>query len=600
MLYIISREYDNMPLINTETINEISRNVDIVDVISGYLPLTQKGKNFFGVCPFHDDTNPSMSVSREKQIYTCFSCGATGNVFRFVMDYENISFLEAVKIVADHAGIDIQIDTRMSKSSTTHLKPLYDMYELSQKLYQNNINTSQGIEARAYLKKRSIDEEIIKEFGIGLALHQRDILTKLFISKKYSYEDMVKSGLILKNDYGYLDMYQDRIMFPLWDIKGQIVGYSGRLYKTEGNFKYINTRETEIFKKGELLYNYHRAKDEARRQNTVLIMEGFMDVIRAYTIGVKNVVATMGTAVTKEHIILLKRMAKNILLVFDGDAAGAKATYACANELLKVGITPKIVRLEEDLDPDDYIRKYGKERFISKIEHPINVMDFKISYLKQQRDLTSNEDMAKYIQDVLQELLAINDDVLMELTIKKVSEESKLSEEFLRRKLEEMTEKKQQQDIKEVKNIDSNHKKSEQLSNKYTQAEQNLVYYMLKSPEVIKMYDRKMTYMPTEKYRLLARDISYFYKQYHLINEADFITFLGDNKQKQATLGEILSLPLKEEYTLDEIEDYIRAIRQYNVHYEQQRLKREMQKITDPIEKAKIAQRIIELKVKGE
>lgn len=600
MLYIISREYDNMPLINTETINEIRRNVDIVDVISGYLPLTQKGKNFFGVCPFHDDTNPSMSVSREKQIYTCFSCGATGNVFRFVMDYENISFLEAVKIVADHAGIDIQIDTRMSKSSTTHLKPLYDMYELSQKLYQNNINTSQGIEARAYLKKRSIDEEIIKEFGIGLALHQRDILTKLFTSKKYSYEDMVKSGLILKNDYGYLDMYQDRIMFPLWDIKGQIVGYSGRLYKTEGNFKYINTRETEIFKKGELLYNYHRAKDEARRQNTVLIMEGFMDVIRAYTIGVKNVVATMGTAVTKEHIILLKRMAKNILLVFDGDAAGAKATYACANELLKVGITPKIVRLEEDLDPDDYIRKYGKERFISKIEHPINVMDFKISYLKQQRDLTSNEDMAKYIQDVLQELLAINDDVLMELTIKKMSEESKLSEEFLRRKLEEMTEKKQQQDIKEVKNIDSNHKKSEQLSNKYTQAEQNLVYYMLKSPEVIKMYDRKMTYMPTEKYRLLARDISYFYKQYHLINEADFITFLGGNKQKQATLGEILSLPLKEEYTLDEIEDYIRAIRQYNVRYEQQRLKREMQKITDPIEKAKIAQRIIELKVKGE
>ena len=589
-----------MPLINTETINEIRRNVDIVDVISGYLPLKKKKKNFFGVCPFHDDTNPSMSVSREKQIYTCFSCGATGNVFRFVMDYENISFLEAVKIVADHAGIDIQIDTRMSKSSTTHLKPLYDMYELSQKLYQNNINTSQGIEARAYLKKRSIDEEIIKEFGIGLALHQRDILTKLFISKKYSYEDMVKSGLILKNDYGYLDMYQDRIMFPLWDIKGQIVGYSGRLYKTEGNFKYINTRETEIFKKGELLYNYHRAKDEARRQNTVLIMEGFMDVIRAYTIGVKNVVATMGTAVTKEHIILLKRMAKNILLVFDGDAAGAKATYACANELLKVGITPKIVRLEEDLDPDDYIRKYGKERFISKIEHPINVMDFKISYLKQQRDLTSNEDMAKYIQDVLQELLAINDDVLMELTIKKVSEESKLSEEFLRRKLEEMTEKKQQQDIKEIKNIDSNHKKSEQLSNKYTQAEQNLVYYMLKSSEVIKMYDCKMTYMPTEKYRLLARDISYFYKQYHLINEADFITFLGDNKQKQATLGEILSLPLKEEYNLDEIEDYIRAIRQYNVHYEQQRLKREMQKITDPIEKAKIAQRIIELKVKGE
>ena len=600
MLYINNREYDTMALISNETINEIRRSVDIVDIISGYLPLTQKGKNFFGVCPFHDDTNPSMSVSKEKQIYTCFSCGATGNVFRFVMDYENVSFLEAVKIVADHAGIDIQIDTRSSKKNVAHLQPLYDMYELSQKLYQNNINTSQGREARTYLKQREIDDSIIKEFGIGLALHQRDVLTKLFLSKKYSHEDMVKSGLVLKNDYGYLDMYQDRIMFPLWDISGRIVGYSGRLYKTEGNFKYINTRETEIFKKGELLYNYHRAKDEARRLDTVLIMEGFMDVIRAYTIGVKNVVATMGTAVTKEHIILLKRMAKNILLVFDGDSAGAKATYACANELLKVGITPKIVRLEEDLDPDDYIKKYGKERFLRKINHPINVMDFKLSYLKEHRDLTSNEDLARYVQDVLQELSMIEDDVLLELTIKKMSEESSLDESFLRKKLEEIREKKEQKEQKNSQNLPTKEKKKEILNNKYTQAEKNLIYYMLKSPEVIKMYDRKMTYMPTESYRLLARDISYFYKQYHQINEADFITFIGNNQQKMDTLGEILSLPLKEEYTLDEIEDYIAAIRQYNVRYEQRRLKEEMKKITDPLEKAKIAQKIIELKVKGE
>ncbi len=585
-----------MALISNDLINEIRRSVDIVDVISNYLPLTQKGKNFFGVCPFHDDTNPSMSVSKEKQIYTCFSCGATGNVFKFVMDYENISFVEAVKLVADNAGISINIGNNYKQKVNKNLEPLYKMYELSEMLYQNNINTVQGKEAIEYLKKRDIDESIIKEFGIGLSLHKRDVLTKLFLSKNYSYDVMLKSGLITKNDYGYIDMYQDRIMFPLWDVSGRIVGFSGRIYKGDGNFKYINTKETEIFKKGEILYNYHRAKDEARRLNTVIIMEGFMDVIRAYTIGVKNVVATMGTAVTKEHVTLLKRMAKNIILLFDGDAAGAKATYTCANELIKVGIVPKIVRLEENLDPDEYIKKYGKEKFLGKLTHPINVMDFKLSYLKKERDLTSNDDMSKYINDVLKELVNIEDEILFELTIKKITEESHLSEELLRKKVNDL----KSNDDKKEENVVIKSEKVKKVTNKYTQAEENLIYYMLKSPEVIKIYDRKITYMPTDVYRFLARDISYFYKQYHLINVADFMTFLRDDKEKLDALSHILSLPLKEDFTLEEINDYINAIRDYNINFEQQRLKTKMREITDPIEKAKIAQKIIELKVKGD
>lgn len=585
-----------MAMISTEQINEIRKNVDIVDIISSYLPLTPKGKNFFGVCPFHDDTNPSMSVSKDKQIYTCFSCGATGNVFRFVMDYENITFPEAVQMVAEKAGLNIHFDISTKTKSTAHLQPLYDMYELSEKLYQNNINTSLGMEAKRYLKNRDINEDIIKEFGIGLSLSKRDVLTKLFLSKKYTYEEMLRSGLVIKNDYGYIDIYCDRIMFPLWDATGKIVGYSGRLYKTEGNFKYINTKETEIFKKGEMLYNYHRAKDEARRVNTVLIMEGFMDVIRAYSVGIKNTVATMGTAVTKEHISLLKRMAKNIILVFDGDAAGAKATYACANELLAVGITPKVVRLEENLDPDEYILKYGKDKFVSKIEHPINVMDFKVAYLKEHRDLTSNEDLSKYVNDVILELSKINDEVLQELTIKKISEESGLTEEFLKKQLQAKTNDIKNQETVTVEDRVTPKKKI----NKYVQAEENLIYYMLKSPEVIKIYDHKMTYMPTEEYRFLAREISYFYKKYHLINVADFITFLGDNNTLITTLGKILALPLKEQYTLEEIEDYVRVIREYNVENEQQRLQGQMKQITDPLEKARIAQRIIELKIKGE
>ncbi len=587
-----------MAMISTEQINEIRKNVDIVDIISSYLPLTPKGKNFFGVCPFHDDTNPSMSVSKDKQIYTCFSCGATGNVFRFVMDYENISFPEAVKLVAEKAGLNVQIDVHTKQKHTAHLEPLYEMYELSEKLYQNNIHTARGVEAKKYLSQRDINDDIIREFGIGLALQQRDVLTKLFLSKNYRYEEMLRSGLVIKNDYGYLDIYCDRIMFPLWDITGKIVGYSGRIYKGDGNFKYINTKETEIFKKGEMLYNYHRAKDEARRLNTILIMEGFMDVIRAYSVGIKNAVATMGTAVTKEHIVLLKRMAKNIVLVFDGDAAGAKATYACANELLAVGITPKIVRLEENLDPDEYIKKYGKEKFLRKVDHPMNVMDFKISYLKEHRDLTSNEDLSLYIHDVINELAPMNDEVLKEITIQKISKESGLDEEFLKKQVEEKSLKNRGQASTSLKKEKQEVKRSHM--SKYTLAEQNLIYYMLKSPEVIKIYDKKMTYMPTEVYRFLARNISYYYKTYHEINEADFISFLGDNQVLLDALSHILMLPLKETYHLEEIEDYVRVIREYNVTYEQQRLKRQMETVTDPLEKAQIAQKIIELKVKGE
>ncbi len=350
-----------------------------------------------------------MSVSKEKQIYTCFSCGATGNVIKFIEDYENVSFMEALKILADRAGIILSVGTVQKKGSDRNA-PLYDIYDLSSKFYHNNINTALGKAAKEYLKQRDIDEAIIKEFGIGLALKKHDMLTSLLTNKKFDMNMLMKSGLVVRNERGYLDSYYNRIMFPLWDITGKVVGFSGRIYNGEKDApKYINSKESEIFKKGELLYNYHRAKDEARKENKVIIMEGFMDVIRAYTIGLKNVVAMMGTAVTKEQALLIKRMAKDVILCFDGDRAGEKATLSCSEELLKIGVTPKIIYLEEDLDPDEYISKYGKERFLGKLENPINVMDFKLFYLKKQKNLSSEQDVAKYVSDVLEELTKIDE-----------------------------------------------------------------------------------------------------------------------------------------------------------------------------------------------
>lgn len=569
--------------IDQEKINEIKNSVDIVDVISKYIPLVGKGKNLFGVCPFHDDTNPSMSVSREKQIYTCFSCGATGTVFTFLEEYEHISFIEALKMCADIAGIDLKISNIKEKKKDNEL---YEMYEVASKLYQNNINTEDGLDAKKYLNDRSITDDIIKQFKIGLALKDNN-LTKLLKHKKYDENKLINSGLVIKNGLNMYDSFYDRIMIPITDLNDKIIGFSGRIYKKYYDnkpSKYKNTEETEIFKKGEILYNYKLAREEARIKGSVIIMEGFMDLFRAYSIGVKNVVVSMGTAVTKEQANLLKRMAKNIILCFDGDEAGAKATYSCSNELMKLGINPKIVRLEENLDPDEYILKYGKEKFINKIENPISIMDFKLNYLKKGKDLNNSVDMSSYVNLIIDELNNIEDDVLREVTLKKLSNESSLDIEFLRSK---------------IKNKEKNIviKKTIKLpkTNMYIKAEQYLLYYMLESTNVIKMYQNNIGYMPTDKYRKLAFEITYFYKNNDYINISDLMISLKDDQELINTIKEINLLNLKDEYTNEEILDYIKTIKNYNIKVESKRLKDLMKMELDPLKKAEYAEKILEI-----
>lgn len=423
-----------MKLIDKEKLNEIRTSVDIVDVISSYIPLAPKGKNFFGVCPFHDDKNPSMSVSKEKQIYTCFSCGATGNVFKFIEDYENVSFIEAVKIAADKAGIVINISSQKNNFETKYHN-LYEMYNISNKIYQNNINTEKGSKAKEYLINRHINDEIIHKFQIGYALKDHDLLYKMFNKKGFNEKEMLTSGLINKNDYGYNDLFYNRIMFPLYDLNGQVVGYSGRIFDTVDSSKYVNTKETVIFKKGELLYNYHRAREVCKKTKTVIVVEGFMDVIRASTIGLDNVVASMGTAITKNQALLLKKLAPSIILCFDGDKAGLKATIACMNELANIGVMPSIVRLKDNLDPDEFICKYGKQAFLDVLDNPINMIDFKIECLKENKNLNNSSELATYINEIINELNKIDDDILKEITLKKISDETGLELDLLKSKI---------------------------------------------------------------------------------------------------------------------------------------------------------------------
>ena len=572
--------------VDTEIINEIRNNVDIVEIISNYLPLTSKGKNYFGVCPFHDDHSPSMSVSPEKQIYTCFSCGATGNVFKFLQDYENITFLEALKKCADIAGIDL--DIKDSKPKNNKNQELYDIYDLAHKVYQNNINTEYGKKAIEYLKNRKLDDDTIKNFEIGLSLNKNDLITNLLKKKGYSDKVLITSGLVNENNFNLNDVYKNRIMFPLFDLNGKVIGFNGRVYNGEIENKYINSKETPIFKKREILYNYHKAKDECRIKKCVITMEGPMDVIRAYTIGVKNVVATLGTAFGKEQAMLIRKLSNNVILCFDGDDAGLKATKGAIVELEKLGITPKIVRLEDNLDPDEYILKNGKDRFISKLENPMNIMEFKESLLKKSYNLNNSLELSKYVNSMIEEINNIDDDILKEITINKLSEETKLDIDIIRKKI-----------VKKEKKIIEK-KSNNQKLNKYQKSEQGLLFYMLKYPEVIKMYDKKITHMPTERFRHLAFKISYFYKCNGYINVADLLTELNDDEESIKTIGEINVLNLPDEYEIDQIDDYLENIKEYNEKNYISNLENKLKEEVDLKRKLELANKVVEMKMRRE
>ncbi len=575
--------------IDNSVINDIRNKIDIVEIISSYIPLTMRGKNYFGVCPFHDDHSPSMSVSKDKQIYTCFSCGATGNAFKFIQDYEHISFIEAVKKCADMCGIVLNIDSSKEQNYIKKNKELYNIYEISYKFYQNNINSSLGHSAKEYLYSRKISDNEIKKFGIGLSLNDSDMLVKLLKQKNFSDKELLKSGLANANENGLYDIYRNRIMFPLHDLNGLVIGYNGRAYQGEITNKYVNSKETDIFKKRDYLYNYHRAKESARNKKEIIIMEGPMDVIRASTVGIDNVVATLGTAFGPTQSNLIKRLSTNVILCFDGDAAGLKATKLAIEELQKVGINPKIVRLPNNNDPDEYIQNNGKENFLKMLNRAYNVMEFKEILLKQDINLNSAEDISKYINSMIIEINKIDDEILKDLTINKLCDETKVSKELI---LSKLTKKDEKQIVIPKPVI--------KKQNKYGKSVQSLLYYMLRDSEVIKIYDRKITHIPDDNYRHLAFQISAFYKQNGYINVADLLTEVHDDEETVKTIGQISSLNLRENYDMEEIEDYLNNIKEYNDLKQIDKYRSDLAMSHDLNEKLELANKLIAYKLRSE
>ena len=572
---------------NQDIINEVRRKNDIVDVIGEKIPLEKRGKNYFGVCPFHDDTNPSMSVSREKQIYTCFSCHATGNVFTFLMNYEHKEFNQVLSDLANRVGITLS--GFKTKKISTKYDEWYKIYDLANKYYQNNLLSKEGEGAREYLKNRSIDDETVKEFEIGYSLKARDDLTKLLTMKGHSVDLLNKIGLCSEDH----DIYNSRLMFPLHDLNGKVIGFSGRIITSGKQNKYLNTKETELFKKGKLLYHYHIAKEEARVKKSVIIMEGFMDIIRASTVGIKNTVATMGTALTKDHIKEIKRLSNNIILCFDGDDPGVKATLASGELFKSEGIEVKVITLPGEDDPDTYILKNGKEAFLALINNAIYYSDFKIKNLSRNRNFASSEDKANYIHEVLEEASKINDTIRTEIILKDLAKKFEIGYNTLEKSFQELVNNKEIK--KEV--ITTPRKVQPKKKDKYQKASLNIIYYMLNKQDIIDKVESEHLVFPTEALRALESEIVYFYHKYGFINEADFYTYLTPKVELLNLLNEVLEMDLNTTLTEEELYDYFKVIREYNFKKTINNLEEKIKNETDPVMQVKYAEEIRKLRI---
>jgi len=573
-----------MANISYEEILSIQRKANIVDIIRDYVPLTQRGKNYFGICPFHDDHNPSMSVSPEKGVYKCFVCGNAGNVFNFVMEYEKVSFYEAVKIVADKIGVSIDIST--SKKENTKKSPLYDIYNISYKFYQNNLNTVYGKEAKKYLLNRKIDEDVIKNFNIGLSLSDSELCNALK-AKGFKDDDIVSSGVAVQNGNNIYDIYKNRIMFPLYDLEGNVVGFSGRIYNQKSESKYINTKETEIFKKGELLYNYHIAKKEARKEKNIIVVEGFMDVIRLSTIGIVNVVATMGTAVTKYQLNLIQKLAPNITLMFDGDKAGEKATNAFIELANGNDSNIKVVRLEDNLDPDEYILTKGKDKMIYNLSHAQSVYDYKLSSYKENIDFNDSKEVSNYINVMIKEFEKIDDDIVREIEIKKLSESTNVSYDLIKSKLKDSE-----------KKVIITHKPKNIKINKYEKASKYILYRMINDNNMILYYFNNLSYLPNDTERKLASEIVLFYKKFNSFNLSDFIIYLEDKKELINLVVDISDLKYTEDELNDNIDNYFDVIKESLYNNQIVKLTSELKNESNSVKRMEIAQKIVDLKIK--
>ncbi len=411
---------------DNELLRLINDKTNIVDLVSEFVQLQKRGKNFFGLCPFHDEKSPSFSVSPEKNICKCMSCGEGGQPITFYAKIKGLPFQDAALELAERAGIEIK-DRRMKKDPHAHD---YALMKEAMSFYQFNLtNSESGQKALTYLHERGLSDETISHFKIGFAPSRGDTLYQILKNKKFAVSDMISLGLVKQDDEGsYFDLFANRVMFPVTDLRGHVVGFSGRTLSKTDAIKYVNSPESPIFKKSELVYHLYEGLGDIRKQKHAILHEGFFDVIASYQAGIKNGVATMGTALTRQHARLLKQVTPNIIVAYDGDAAGQKATLSSIPILASVALKTGVLIIPEGMDPDEFVQNYGPTKYETLYaENIIDPFQFRYQTYKKGKQLNNANDI-KAFKDQVIKMLAGADEAIQAIYRKKLANDLQINE----------------------------------------------------------------------------------------------------------------------------------------------------------------------------
>ena len=412
-----------MPRVPEETIERIRNTADIYDVVAQYVDLKKRGRNFFGLCPFHSEKTPSFSVAPDKQIYHCFGCGAGGNVFSFIIEHEKISFIEAVQQLGQKYGI--QVDYQSGPSNKI-FSSLYKVHDLAVKLYHNTLYSEKGKAALDYLYNRGLTDDTIKTYQIGFAPDSWDTLINTIKSSSFKDDVYEKSGLFINTKRGWQDRFRSRIMFPIFHQSGKPIAFGGRIFNHDDPAKYLNSPETPLYRKSEVFYGLHKTRDSIRKFSTAVLVEGYTDFLQLVQLGIPNVVALSGTALGINHASQIRKFASKFYLAYDGDEAGINATLRAGYVLFQAGIEPLVIPVPSDKDPDDWVREAGVNAFQEAMGSSMSLLLFHL----QKKDVKnlSATDRSKTVKEILKEISLINDGIIRDDLLKSLSQELQLDE----------------------------------------------------------------------------------------------------------------------------------------------------------------------------
>lgn len=504
-------------------VNKIRENADIVSVISSYMSLQPKGRNYVGVCPFHNDSNPSLTVSKDKQIYKCFSCNAAGNVFTFVQEYEKIQFMDAVKKVCDLTGQKVEGFEKVIKKNivSKEKQTLFDLLNDLTNFYSYNLKNNENKEPYNYIKNRGLDDHYLNEYRIGYSPADSEKTIKFLKAKGYSNDDIINAGVGVEARGTIFDRYSGRLVFPLFDTLNRVIGYSARkLPSSSEDAKYVNTGETTLFHKSNILYNYYQAEKVSRKIGYCYVLEGFMDVLALVRSNIPNAIAIMGTALTTEHVDLLKKLNCEIRLCFDNDRAGQDATFKNLKLLEKTPLKVKIVNsLDEGKDADEILMESGVQGLENYLNNLVNPCEFIINYYSKFFNLKNYDDKKQFLEKSLTALIDYKvDNYDKHYLIDKIQNLTGLNKSFIDSEINRISRVNQ---TKTIPSIQINQYTQKKVIDKYEEAEKRLIIYMLKNNKIIDKYNERLGKIRNDAYRKIVACIVRYYADYDKVSYAD-------------------------------------------------------------------------------